>query len=232
MRLEAHLGVGKQFPTLSALEMAGRLGASLVEFDIQLTADQRLLPFHNYTLPDGQWVHETSFHACMASLRAYSDSGETPPPLEALVESAADLGLGINLDVKSGFAQEGAPHRVLAQFLKGLKNVPEVHVSDWDHAALRGLKEMAPSVVVRGAIRGRPMTLTHAASEARLDGINLAWDCTRPSDVKSLRSAGLMVCLFGGWSARYLKTAMDWSADVVLVDDLTEALRPLQDGSQ
>lgn len=107
LRVEAHLGPGAPGELRAAFTEAVRAGAALVEVDVQRTADGHLLVHHDYTLPDGRWVHETDLPACLDAL-SVEGSGEPPLSVEDAVTLAAEHGVGLTLDVKSGMGNEHA----------------------------------------------------------------------------------------------------------------------------
>lgn len=218
MRLEAHVSRPQHVLTAETIQQAASNGASLVEVDIQLTADEQFLLYHDYTLPDGRWVFETGWDTCVAVLA--SELGVAPLRLSELIEVSSDGDIGINLDIKSGMGREHRPHHLLPDALRSMGAVKsEIHVSDWDHSGLAMIKVAIPEVITRGALRGRPSGLTDIARCTNLDGLNLAWDCVRKSDVRSLQESGILVALFGGWGARYLPYARSLGVDIVAVDD-------------
>lgn len=194
--------------------------ASLVEVDVQLSRDGGFVLYHHYTLPDGRWVHETDRADCMAVLADSSPGGPAPMDMDAVMALAVDLDVGLCLDLKSGMAGEHAIHRHLIHwFHSSLPSGRRVHISDWDHEGLQIIKNAHPQVTVRGAVRGRLADPVSVARGTTLDGLNLAWDCTRPSDVAQLQEHGFLVAFFGGWSDRYLPYARKCGVDVVITDD-------------
>lgn len=106
----AHRGASQVAPenTLPALQQAKALGATWVEFDVQLTADDVPVIFHDETLArttNGNGVLCKKTYAALSQLDAgswfdASFSGVQIPTLSEWLHGAATLGLGINCEIK------------------------------------------------------------------------------------------------------------------------------------
>jgi glycerophosphoryl diester phosphodiesterase len=192
--------------------------ASIVEIDLQLSSDGEFVVYHDYTLPSGQWVHETSHAECM-SLIAGDARSQGAIDLDSAASLVRDLDVTICLDLKSGMGPEHDIHRRVSNWIStSLPAGCKVHVSDWDHGGLQAIKRACPNVVVRGALRGRLTNPSGIVEASRLDGVNLAWDCTRASDVAKLHRHGVLVAFFGGWSDRFVPHARTCDVDIVISD--------------
>lgn len=109
-QLIAHRGASAVAPenTLSALHKARELGADWVEFDVQLTSDDRAIVFHDSELErvtNGQGTVAKLTYSKLAQLDAGSwfdaaYKGECIPTVGMWLQLAAELGLGINLEMK------------------------------------------------------------------------------------------------------------------------------------
>lgn len=112
----AHRGASQLAPenTLSALKLAGQHGAKWVECDIQLTRDNQPVIFHDHTLArttNGHGFVAMTGSAKMASLDAGSWFSETykaerVPTLQEWLQCAADINVGLNLEIKSTTKKE------------------------------------------------------------------------------------------------------------------------------
>lgn len=220
--IELHRGLQSLF--------AGHLSATdvevvdLFETDVQMTVDEALLLYHDYTLPDGRWVADSTLSECRSAVREHS-SYDLLVLEDALVESRA-RSVGLMLDVKSGRSDTFRVHERLGESLMANPTGYAVHVCDWNHPGLGVVKMGAPDVTTRASLRGRPTGLVEMLRRDGVDGVNLAWDCTPSADIMRIRSAGFMVGLFGGWGDRYLPVGFTSGADVLSVEvGMLEALR-------
>lgn len=109
-KLIAHRGASEYAPenTLVALRKAHELGASWVEFDVMLTADDQVLVFHD---PKLDRTTNGTGEVMKKSLReiktldagawfAMKFKGEMVPTLAEWLKCAADFGMGLNIELK------------------------------------------------------------------------------------------------------------------------------------
>lgn len=100
--------------TLISIRRAAADGASMVEFDVQLTAEGRCVLMHDMTLDrttDGSGPLSSAFLADISGLDAggwFSDAfvGELVPTLEEVIDVALELGIGINVEMKTSPGRE------------------------------------------------------------------------------------------------------------------------------
>ncbi|MCB1827200.1 MAG: glycerophosphoryl diester phosphodiesterase [Coxiellaceae bacterium] len=110
-KLIAHRGARKYAPenTLAALKKAAELGATWVEFDVQLDSRHEPIIFHDTKLnrtTNGRGLISRTPYSVIRQLDAGSwfgseFSGEVVPTLEEWLRLAAELKLGINLEMKA-----------------------------------------------------------------------------------------------------------------------------------
>ena len=100
--------------TLRSIRRAATDGASMVELDVQLTAEGRCVLMHDMTLDrttDGSGVLSSSFLADISGLDAgkwFSEAfvGELVPTLEEVIDLALELNLGLNIEMKASPGRE------------------------------------------------------------------------------------------------------------------------------
>ena len=87
--IESHRGVEGDVPenSWSAIKLGHKLGADLIEVDVQMSQDG--VPFlrHNYQLPDGRWCHDVSWN----ELKELKIEDEPLPKLEDVLVWARDV---------------------------------------------------------------------------------------------------------------------------------------------
>lgn len=155
-RVIGHRGAAAYAPenTLVGFRTAARLGVEAVEFDVRLTADDRLVVFHDTTLERTAGVRGTVRALPAAELLGLDVgawfgpgfAGERMPSLEATVAELLGLGLGANIEMKCEPGDAAATARVLADLLDRhwTADAPPPLVSSFDHDALAALREHAP----------------------------------------------------------------------------------------
>lgn len=166
----AHRGASVAAPenTLAAVRAAAALGADMVEVDVRRTHDGALVLLHDATFARttdaarvfpsrGPWRVDELTLAEVRRLDAGSSharvhAGEPVPTLTDLLDLAGDLGLGIQLEVKTPSAYPGIVGDLLdelrAWVLRCAGRTPPVVVQSFDVAAMKELAARAPQVPV------------------------------------------------------------------------------------
>jgi glycerophosphoryl diester phosphodiesterase len=160
-----HRGAAGAAPenTLAGIRKARELGATWIEFDVKLTKDGHAILFHDDCLErttDGRGAVAATTLADFRRLDAGSwfgaaFRGEPVPTFEQALALCADLGLGINVEIKPCAGREVETTRVTMSTLLALwpQNMPAPLVSSFAPACLRLAREMAPELP-RGYLAG------------------------------------------------------------------------------
>jgi glycerophosphoryl diester phosphodiesterase len=154
--LIGHRGAAARAPenTLASLRLAHAEGASWVEFDVKLTADSVPILMHDDRLgrtTDGRGRVAKIGYDDLALLDAggwFSPEfeGEPVPSLRAALETCAELGLGINVELKPcpGRAEETAKTVVAMVDELWPDNLPQPLFSSFDRPSLLTVKAIKP----------------------------------------------------------------------------------------
>src|SRR5712692_6997670 len=99
--VESHRGADKLAPENSwtAIELGYQSGADFIEVDVQLTADDELVIYHNYRAPDGQILREMRRNE--VALVCAGDNHIVG--LDDIFEWATHNDAKLALDIKNGF---------------------------------------------------------------------------------------------------------------------------------
>lgn len=164
-RVIGHRGAAAVAPenTLASIAKAKALGASWIEFDVKLTEDGHPILFHDDRLErttDGEGLVAATTLAAIRRLDAGSwfhpaFRGEAVPTFAAALALCAELGLGINVEIKPCPGREQDTAAVTLQVLRELwpRSMPAPLISSFAPAALRVAQEMAPEMP-RGYLAG------------------------------------------------------------------------------
>lgn len=148
----AHRGAPLNAPenTLASLRAAKSLGATWVEFDVQLTHDGKAIIFHDDELDrttNGNGLVAKSNFNLISQLDAGSwfnekFKGEPVPSLDTYLKCAAQLGLGINVELKGTASQSEALARCVVTALQSHwpKHLPVPLISSALPACLQSMK--------------------------------------------------------------------------------------------
>jgi glycerophosphoryl diester phosphodiesterase len=196
--IESHRGVEGDIPENSwpALEMGHRLGADLIEVDVQLSRDGVAFLRHNYQLPDGRWCHNLTWR----ELEQIRIEGEPLPRLEDVLGWAQDEGVILSLDIKNIFQPEGVVTAEVIRCLERTGTKEHMLLLFMDHAELYQAKLAHPELSVRALVTGRLMSYCDYLQGIRADSVSLSYGMFRPQDVDEIHSAGIAVALSSLWN--------------------------------
>jgi glycerophosphoryl diester phosphodiesterase len=222
--VESHRGAEHLAPENSwmGLGTARRLGADLIEVDVQLSADGIAFLRHNYTLPDGRWCRDVTW----SELTTVTIKGEPLPKLEDVLVWARDADVHISLDLKAGFIAQGTLSAEVVRLLKRTQTADRAMLLAWDHTEIARIKQAYPEVTTRALIRARLVDLPGVLRSTGADCVSLSHDLIRPGDVEQVHALGVAVVLAEMWQPDF-----DWVArsgvDIVSWGDPAEARRQL-----
>ena len=164
-RVIGHRGAAGAAPenTLAAIRKARELGATWIEFDVKLTKDAQPILFHDDRLErttDGLGPVAATTLAEIRRLDAGSwfgaaFRGEPVPTFEQGLALCAELGLGINVEIKPCSGREVETARATMATLLELwpRTMPAPLVSSFAPVCLRVARELAPGMA-RGYLAG------------------------------------------------------------------------------
>ena len=150
-----HRGAAARAPenTLAGLRSAKALGCAWVEFDVRLTADGAPVLCHDASLDRTTDRVGPVASQSLASVRQCDAgswfgpafAGERVPTLEEALALAAELDLGVNIEMKPGPGREYATAAAVASAVRRLgPAAPSLFVSSFLPAAIAASRDLAP----------------------------------------------------------------------------------------
>jgi glycerophosphoryl diester phosphodiesterase len=235
-RLIGHRGAAAVAPenTIVSIRKAQQLGAAWVEFDVKLTREGVPILMH-----DDRLERTTSGRGCVAdhTLAAIREldaggwfapafDGESVPTFEEALATCAELGLGINLEIKPcpGRNEETA-HAVLDVLeANWTADLSPLLISSFAHACLAVARERAPDVP-RGYLCSR-LPRDWAAELEHYGCVTLHTDHRRirGAQLAELRAAGVPVLLYTVNDPRRVRKLLELGVTAVFTDRIGEAL--------
>jgi glycerophosphoryl diester phosphodiesterase len=155
-RVIGHRGAAGAAPenTLAGIRKAKELGASWIEFDVKLTGDGHAILFHDDRLERTTDGHGPVAATTLAAIRGLDAGswfgpafrGEPVPTFDEALMLCAELGLGINVEIKPCRHRETETARVtMAALRRGWpQHMPVPVVSSFAPECLRVARELAP----------------------------------------------------------------------------------------
>jgi len=209
------------------LRCAKTLGCAWVEFDVRLTADGALVLCHD------PWLDRTTSGSGLVSATRLASirqcdagswfdprfAGEVVPTLDEALLLAAELGLTVNIEIKSDRGHEYATAAAVAATLRELRHgAPAVLASSFLLSALAALRELAPPIP-RGLLF-RIVPRGWAELALRLGCAMIGADQRRlsPRRVAAIRAAGYQLAAFTVNDPARARQLLDWGVTSVFTD--------------
>jgi len=181
-------------------------GCDLIECDVHLSSDGRLVVIHDHTMErttNGKGLVRDHTAAELRKLDA--GEGEKIPLLQEVVELALGK-VGLVIEIKQLPALYPGLEEKLLNMLRQLGAVSECAVVSFNHAAIHDLRKMEPALQL-GILEGaRPMDPARMLREAGADVYSPHWGAADPQVVQEVHAAGGAV---GVWPVDD-ETAVAW----------------------
>lgn len=200
-----HRGAATSAPenTLASLRQAHAEGASWVEFDVKLTADAVPILMHDDRLgrtTNGRGKVAKTGSDDLARLDAGSwfapeFAGEPVPTLRAALELCADLGLGINVELKPcpGRAEETAKATLTLVDDTWPVNLPQPLISSFDRTSLAAAKAIKPDAYCGFLCRRVPRDWSSAMERFGCSTLNVSHRWVRQKHIDAAVAVGVPV---------------------------------------
>jgi glycerophosphoryl diester phosphodiesterase len=171
-------------------------GCDLIECDVHLSSDGRLVVIHDHTLDrttNGEGLVRDLTAAELRKLDA--GDGEKIPLLQEVVELAIGK-VGLVIEIKQVPPLYEGLEEKLVKLLRQLGAVAECAVISFNHAAIHELRKIEPGLQL-GILEGaRPMHPARMLREAGADVYSPHWGATDPHMVKEVHRAGGAVAVW------------------------------------
>jgi glycerophosphoryl diester phosphodiesterase len=226
----AHRCGGKLAPenTLAGLDQAVRFGASMVEFDAKLSADDVPFLLHDDDVDrtsNGHGAAATQSYAALGALDAgswfdASYSGERMPTLAAIAQRCIALGLAANVEIKpcpGRDVETGTQVALAVRALWAAAPVPPL-LSSFSEVALKAALAAAPELA-RGLLFGQ-VPADWQARAARLACVSVHFDHTRidAATLAAIRAAGYRTLAYTVNDVARARELREWGIDALCTD--------------
>ena len=172
------------------------LGCDLIECDVHLSSDARLVVIHDHTLDrttNGTgMVHD---HTAAELRKLDAGDGEKIPLLQEVIELAIGK-VGLVIELKNLPPIYPGLEEKLINMLRQLGAVPECALISFNHASIQELRKMEPTLQL-GILEGaRPLHPAAMLREVGADVYSPHWGATDPQIVKEVHGAGGAVAVW------------------------------------
>ena len=150
----AHRGYSARYPenTILAFEKAVAAGADMIELDVRLSQDGRLVVIHDEKIDRTSNGTGAVAHLSLTELKRYNYNNRMAelgfveiPTLDEVIGWAGDRVM-LNIEIKIGPVRNAGIERKLADLLQETRFTDRVIVSSFDQYALAEMKRIAGSV--------------------------------------------------------------------------------------
>lgn len=236
-RIIAHRGSPRAAPenTLASFRQAAAEGAAWVEFDASLTADNRVVVFHDDDLDrtsDGSGpLAGTTFDAVQfldaGAWFAPAFRGEMIPTLEEALELFAALGLGFNIELKTDPGREVELAEVALPIAADCwpNDLPTPVISSFSRQAVAAAKEVLPAWPRAMLFDRLPEDWREVGKSLDAVSINLSQRHLTREQVMEVRGAGYAVMAYTVNEPARASALFDWGVDAIFTDIPGEMLR-------
>ncbi|MHA1617371.1 MAG: glycerophosphodiester phosphodiesterase [Candidatus Njordarchaeales archaeon] len=218
----AHRGASKLAPenTLKSFKKAIELGADMIELDVRLTKDRKVVVIHDADISRTSNGSGPVRSYTLEELRKFDfGDGERIPTLEEALELARDKVL-VNVEIK-----EPDMVREVVEVIKKTGMVNQVIVSSFIHPILPMIKKLEPSIKTAILFVCYPVNVVRLARDAMADFINPYHEAVEEMMVNAARSAGLGILPWTVDDEESMKKLIRLGVDGVITNDPALFLR-------
>jgi glycerophosphoryl diester phosphodiesterase len=237
-RVIGHRGAAGRAPenTLGGIRRAAELGAPWIEVDVMLTADGVPILHHDYNFAR-TCAHPTNVaeltRVAVDQLDAGSWfglewEGERVPGLEEAMELFAELGLGVNLELKPtpGRAEETA-EAVLDLVTRGWPDgLPAPLISSFTRACLETARDYAPDLPRGRLYEEVPDDWIADAAQLEVASIHLWRQGLTHARVEAVQAEGYRVAVYTVNEPEEAQRLLEWGVEA-LITDVPDTILPL-----
>jgi glycerophosphoryl diester phosphodiesterase len=225
-----HRGAAADAPenTVASFREAARQGAAMVEFDIKLTADGRLVVMHDDLLDrttDGKGaVAETPLEAIRAldagAWFAPGFKGSLVPTLEETVMVLGELGLAANIEIKPNPGQAAETALAAAELLARHwpKQLPAPVISSFARESLAAMRDRAPDLPRGLLLWEKPGDWSAAARALACHSVHCAARHLTPDWAAEIKRQGYLLAVYTVNDPDLAKRLRRWGADSIITD--------------
>lgn len=229
-----HRGAAKAAPenTLVSMREAKRQGATWVEIDAKLTADNKVILLHDDLLDRTTSGKGAAAQASLAEIRgldagawfAPAFAGEKVPTLEELVAEVLSLGLGLNVEIKPCPGREHVTAEFVLRELQrlwpsgGAVQAPKLLISSFAYDSLKVAHELAPEFPRAVLIEDQPENWRALCEGVAAIGLNPWHKTLTPEWTKAIKQAGYLIATYTVNEPARARELFGWGVDSVFSD--------------
>jgi glycerophosphoryl diester phosphodiesterase len=230
MRIIGHRGAAKAAPenTLESLREAKRQGATWVEVDAKLTADNQIILLHDDLLNRTTSGEGAAAQKTLAEIRALDAGswfapafeGAKVPTLEETVKELTALGLNCNFEIKPCPGREHVTAEFVMRELQRLWPVPgpKPLISSFAYDSLQVAYRLAPEFPRAVLVEEVPGNWKDLCEGVEAIALNPWQKTLTPEWTKAIKKAGYQILTYTVNETARADELFDWGVDGVFSD--------------
>jgi glycerophosphoryl diester phosphodiesterase len=195
----AHRGYSLRYPenTMPAFAAAKASGATVVEADVVLTADDQPIALHDRTLDRTTDGHGFAADLSLDQIRRLDAgarfdpcfAGTRVPTVAEVLDWAKHERMGLLLEIKE-VEQSDLAIECIAELLAATGTADRVAVIGFDHVLLKRVRERHPGIVTEAITHARHADIVRVARACSARAVAIELDMFHPDDAQALHDAG------------------------------------------
>jgi glycerophosphoryl diester phosphodiesterase len=238
-RVIGHRGAAAAAPenTLASLRKASELGASWVEFDVKLTRDGHPVLIHDERLERTTSGRGSVALTTLDELQRLDAGGwfgpafrgEQVPTFEAALALCAELGLGINVEIKPCPGRKAETARATVEVLRGHwpPAMPAPLISSFEPECLAVARDLAPELPRGYLAGGLPLRWREKLATYGCRTLHLSARRTRARQRAAVLAAGVPLLLYTVNQPNRARRLLEGGVAAVFTDRVGELLAAL-----
>ena len=217
--------------TMVALETGLAGGADILEMDVQLTADQQVVLYHDSDLSNKTGVAQKIGEVTAEFIRTLEvgsafDARFTGEPIPFLYDvlAWAKGRIPLMVELKHGPVFEPALDKAVVRLIEDFGMEDDVVIISFDQYALQRVKQLNPNLTTSFIYIARVLNPLCMVEGLEVDALSPATDYLSPEHVQLIQAAGY-ACSPGGFWWDY-PTLISWGVDSISSNDPASVMWP------
>ncbi|MGQ4832407.1 MAG: glycerophosphodiester phosphodiesterase [Candidatus Asgardarchaeia archaeon] len=211
----AHRGAFVEAPenTLKSFKLAMEMGADMIELDVRLTKDRKVVVIHDDTIDRTSNGSGAVRDYTLDELKQFDfGEGEKIPTLEEVFELIKGNVL-VNVEIKEmDMAKE------VVEIIEKYNMADKVLISSFLHPVLLDVKRLNPTIKTGILFTCRPVSVTNLARDARAEFVHPFYDTLDKQLIDEAHKNGLEVNVWTVDDEELMQKFIDWGVDGIITD--------------
>ncbi len=216
---------------MESFEEAFQLGAEGIEFDVQLTSDNRLVVMHDPTVDrmtnSKGYIREKTREEIIQL--SFKKGNEKIPELADVLARFKSEDFLLNIEVKLAAWDRQAYINAIKPILKTFPHKEKIILSSFDHQILAALQQDIGGIEFAPISHGSLMCTKQYLQSHQFGSLHFKYTTRDTAEVQGLISRGFKIRPYTINDVKWLKQYFSLGADGIITDDVISALNVRKD---